>query len=73
MLSRFLDIPARDEESGLVNVVIDTPRGSRNKYKIDEKLGMLNLSRILPEGHSFPFDFGSIPRAPAPTTAMRST
>jgi inorganic pyrophosphatase len=65
MLSRFLDIAPRDEESGLVNVVIDTPRGSRNKYKIDEKLGMLKLSRILPEGHSFPFDFGSIPRTRA--------
>jgi inorganic pyrophosphatase len=46
MLSRFLDIAALDEESGLANVVIDTPRGSRNKYKIDEKLGMLKLSRI---------------------------
>ena len=46
---------------GLVNVVIDTPRGSRNKYKIDEKLGVIMLSRILPAGHSFPFDFGSIP------------
>ena len=65
MLSRFLDIAALDEESGLANVVIDTPRGSRNKYKIDEKLGMLKLSRILPEGHSFPFDFGSIPRTRA--------
>ena len=57
----FLDIPPRDENSGLVNVVIDTPRGSRNKYKIDEKLEAFKLSRILPEGHSFPFDFGSIP------------
>lgn len=65
MLSRFLDIAPRDEASGLVNVVIDTPRGSRNKYKIDEKLGMLKLSRILPEGHCFPFDFGSIPRTRA--------
>jgi len=58
---RFLDIAPRDEKTGLVNVVIDTPRGSANKYKIDEKLGMLKLSRILPAGHAFPFDFGSIP------------
>ena len=57
----FLQIPPRDPESGLINVIIDTPRGSRNKYKIDEKLGVFKLSRILPEGHSFPFDFGSIP------------
>ena len=57
----FLDIPPRDDETGLVNVVVDTPRGSRNKYKIDEKLEVFKLSRILPAGHSFPFDFGSIP------------
>ena len=62
---RFLDIPTRDEQSGLVNVVIDTPRGSRNKYKVDEKLDVLKLSRILPEGHAFPFDFGSIPHTRA--------
>lgn len=62
---RFLDIPPRDEKTGLVNVVVDTPGGSRNKYKIDEKLEVLKLSRILPEGHSFPFDFGSIPRTRA--------
>jgi inorganic pyrophosphatase len=61
----FLDIPPRDDKSGLVNVVIDTPRGSRNKYKIDEELEVFKLSRILPEGHSFPFDFGFIPRTRA--------
>jgi inorganic pyrophosphatase len=58
---RFTEIPPGDDESGLVNVVIDTPRGSRNKYKVDEELGLFKLSRILPEGHYFPFDFGSIP------------
>ena len=57
----FLDIPPRDEKTGLVNVVIDTPKGSRNKLKYDEELGIFRLSRILPLGHYFPFDFGSIP------------
>ncbi|MBV9190323.1 MAG: inorganic diphosphatase [Betaproteobacteria bacterium] len=64
-MAPFLELRPRDEQSGLVNVVIDTPRGSRNKYKVDEKLGVLKLSRILPEGHAFPFDFGSIPRTRA--------
>lgn len=54
-------IPPRDAESGLVHVVIDTPRGSRNKLKFDEKLGCLRLSRMLPAGHAFPYDFGSVP------------
>jgi inorganic pyrophosphatase len=54
-------IEPRDAKSGLVNVIVDTPRGSRNKFKFDEKLGCFRLSRILPVGHSFPYDFGSIP------------
>jgi inorganic pyrophosphatase len=58
-------LPPRDESTGLVNVVIDTPRGSRNKYKYDEKLGCFKLSRILPKGFSFPYDFGSIPQTRA--------
>jgi len=57
----FLELPPRDAKTGLVNVVIDTPRGSRNKFKYDEDLGTFKLSRVLPEGHVFPFDFGSVP------------
>lgn len=48
-------------ESGLVNIIIDTPKGSRNKFKYDEKTRCFRLSRILPAGASFPYDFGSIP------------
>ena len=47
--------------SGLVHVVIDTPKGSRNKYKYDERSHSFELSRILPAGACFPHDFGSIP------------
>lgn len=57
----FDTIPPRDPTTSLVNVIIDTPRGSRNKFKFDEKLGCFKLSRILPAGHAFPYDFGSIP------------
>lgn len=55
------DLAALDPESGLVRVVIDTPRGSRSKYKFDPGLGLFRLSRILPAGMSFPYDFGAIP------------
>jgi inorganic pyrophosphatase len=47
---------------GLVNVVIDTPKGSRNKYKYDDEARCFRLGRILPVGMSFPYDFGSIPQ-----------
>jgi inorganic pyrophosphatase len=58
--SAFAAVAPRNGD-GTVNVVIDTPRGSRNKYKMDEALGCFKLSRILPAGLAFPFDFGSIP------------
>lgn len=56
-----MNLPTLDPSTGLVRAVIDTPRGSRNKCKFDEELGVFKLSRILPAGLSFPYDFGSIP------------
>ena len=54
-------IPPREAGSGRINVVIDTPAGSRNKYKYDERLAIFRVSRILPQGAVFPYDFGSVP------------
>ena len=54
-------VAAKNPESGLWNVIIDTPKGSRNKYKYDEADGLWHLSKVLPLGASFPFDFGFIP------------
>jgi inorganic pyrophosphatase len=54
------ELPPFDEE-GLVNVIIDTPRGSQNKYAFDSEHGLFKLSGLLPAGHTFPFDFGFIP------------
>ncbi len=45
----------------LIRVIIETPRGSRNKYKYDEVKKNLELKKILPAGTAFPFDFGFIP------------
>jgi inorganic pyrophosphatase len=42
-------------------VVIETPQVSRNKYKLDERTGQCRLSKILPLGLFFPYDFGFIP------------
>ncbi len=59
------ELPAIHRESGLVNVVVDTPKGSRNKYKLDEKSGQWRLSKVLPQGAAFPFDFGFVPSTAA--------
>jgi inorganic pyrophosphatase len=61
-MSPLLDrLPSRTGK-GLINVVVDTPRGSRNKFKWDDEAQCFRLGRILPAGASFPYDFGSIPQ-----------
>ncbi len=44
-----------------VQVVIETPKGSRNKYAWDSDQQIFVLKKVLPEGMSFPHDFGFIP------------
>jgi inorganic pyrophosphatase len=46
---------------GVVNAVIETPGGSRNKFKFDETIGFYSLSGVLPEGMVFPHAFGFVP------------
>ena len=44
------------------DVVVETPKGSRNKYNYDPDCDCLDRSNSdLPEGMSFPFDFGFVP------------
>ncbi|MDB6083212.1 MAG: Inorganic pyrophosphatase [Gammaproteobacteria bacterium] len=59
-MAQATDLPARSSR-GTVNVIIDTPQGSRNKYKYDPALELFKLSRRLPNGMHFPHDFGFIP------------
>ena len=47
--------------TGVWNVVIETPRGSPHKYKYEPGLGAFALSDVLPEGMTFPYDFGFLP------------
>ncbi len=61
----MIDLSAVDKESGHVNAIIDTPRGSRNKFKYDHKSSIFKLGGALPLGAVFPFDFGYIPSTKA--------
>ncbi len=58
--TNFFEIDAFHDE-GELNVVIETPRGSRNKYDYDGRLRLFRLGGVLPSGASFPFDFGFVP------------
>src|SRR4028118_4616 len=57
----FSELSATDSHSGEVNVIIETPKGSRNKFDYDEERGLFKLGGVLPAGAVFPFDFGFVP------------
>jgi inorganic pyrophosphatase len=48
-----------------VQVIIETPRGSRNKLKYDPVSRRFKLSKVLAEGMMFPYDFGYVPSTKA--------
>ena len=54
-------LPLVDEETGDYWVVLETPKGSRNKYKYEPEFGAIKLSATLGEGLAFPYDFGFFP------------
>jgi inorganic pyrophosphatase len=55
------DTAFRDKESGDYRAVIETPKGSRNKYRYNPAGNCFELATTLPAGMAFPFDFGFIP------------
>jgi inorganic pyrophosphatase len=42
-----------------LNVIIETPKGSRNKYKYDEQIGIFRLHKMLTAGAVFPLTLAS--------------
>src|SRR5215470_5177012 len=47
--------------SDALQVIIETPKGSRNKYAFDPKQKIFELKKVLPAGMAFPYDFGFVP------------
>jgi inorganic pyrophosphatase len=48
-----------------IQVVIETPKGSRNKYAFDPVQKVFQLKKVLPAGMAFPYDFGFVPSTKA--------
>ena len=50
-----------DTDTRVCRAVIETPKGSRIKFRYDPQARSFMLGRVLPEGMVFPFDFGFLP------------
>jgi inorganic pyrophosphatase len=54
------------DDDGSIRVVIESPRGADVKLKYDPALGVITVSRPLPLGLSYPYDWGFVPGTRAP-------
>lgn len=54
-----------DKQEGFLQVIVETPKGSRNKFSYDSKQRVFSLHKVLPAGMTFPYDFGFLPRTQA--------
>jgi inorganic pyrophosphatase len=57
--------PFDSDDKQMLRVVIETPKGSRNKFAFDPDEHIFELKKVLPSGMIFPYDFGFIPSTEA--------
>jgi inorganic pyrophosphatase len=53
-------IPAQPKP-GLLNILIEIPAGSKNKYEFDKDLNAFALDRVLYASVQYPYDYGFVP------------
>ena len=51
-----------DRSPAIVNALIEIPEGSRCKYEIDKKTGLLKLDRVIYSSFHYPVNYGFIPQ-----------
>ena len=63
--SRMASRKDSSDGGGPIDVIIETPKGSRNKIKYEPSTRKFKLSKVMPEGMIFPYDFGFVPSTKA--------
>jgi len=53
--------PLNKNDDEIIRVIVETPKGSRNKYAFDNDARVFELKKVLPAGMNFPYDFGFLP------------
>jgi inorganic pyrophosphatase len=56
------DVPLGDKAPDEINVIIEIPRGSANKYEIDKETGLIALDRVMHTAQVYPIDYGFSPQ-----------
>lgn len=56
------DVPRGKNVPNEINVIIEIPKGSPNKYEIDKETGLIALDRANYSSAPYPFDYGFVPQ-----------
>jgi len=58
----WTELPAGPDVPRTVHVVVEIPKGSRNKYEYDQHSGVFKLDRVLYSPLHYPGDYGLVPQ-----------
>lgn len=56
------DISLGENAPKEINVIVEIPKGSKNKYEIDKETGLIALDRAMHTSQDYPFDYGFVPQ-----------
>jgi inorganic pyrophosphatase len=62
MTNLWHDLSLGDKAPQEFNVIVENPKGSKNKYEMDKETGLIRLDRAMKSAQDFPFDYGFAPR-----------
>ena len=55
------ELPPGRKPPSEISVIVEVPKGGRNKYEYDKKLGVIYMDRRLYSAVQYPGDYGFIP------------
>lgn len=61
-MNLWRDIPPGPDVPNVVYIVVEIPKGGRNKFEFDKKLGAIKLDRVLYSSMVYPGDYGFVPQ-----------
>jgi len=62
MPNRFMLVPPGPDVPRTIHIIVEIPKGKRNKYEVDKETGLLRLDRYLYSSAHYPGDYGFIPQ-----------
>jgi len=62
MINPLFKLPIGDDTPKEINMLVETPMGSINKYEFHTKTGLIKLDRVLFEKIPYPIEYGAIPQ-----------